>query len=370
MRAVTRYICGMLLMRLALLLVGIVSLLISFELMETADNILAATDGRSYPLLRFVVLRAPDLISQMLPIAALIASILTLGDLLRHRELVAIWNAGVSNFGVIRSLLPVAVLTLVVQFALENWVVPSTIQSLRAWGVVADERKDSGSESPTVWLRSGNDIVALPREAAMRGEVKDVSIFVRDARGALIERLDAPSAQPVAGGWKLDSATRHTVDPPRVTHGEELTWPGQLDLESVSLVALPPRELPLDRIIDLVINDAYGQRPTALYETWMNHRVASAFAPTLMIFLVAALAQRFRRTGTFARLFIFSLVIGFGFLVFDKATLAIGEAGLLPSWLAAWAPSLIFLALIGTILLRDEGQSSEFTAAPGRGLQG
>ena len=138
----------------------------------------------------------------------------------------------------------------------------------------------------------------------------DIHIFRRDQTGMLIERLEAASARPVPGGWLLSDVTRHAVDPPRVTREAETIWTGQLDLNALSLLALPPRELSFGRIVNLVVNDAYGQRPTALYKTWINYRVASAFTGLLMILLVAALAQRFRRTGTFTRLFVLALIYG------------------------------------------------------------
>jgi lipopolysaccharide export LptBFGC system permease protein LptF len=74
-----------------------------------------------------------------------------------------------------------------------------------------------------------------------------------------------------------------------------------------------------------------------------------------MIMLVVSLAQRFRRTGTFARLMIYSVAIGFGFFMFAGTSLAMGEAGFVPPWISAWSPNLALAALIGSFVVRDEG---------------
>jgi lipopolysaccharide export LptBFGC system permease protein LptF len=74
-----------------------------------------------------------------------------------------------------------------------------------------------------------------------------------------------------------------------------------------------------------------------------------------MICLVVALAQRFRRTGDFTRLMLMGMTIGFGFFILDGATLAMGEAALLPPWFAAWSAKLALVLLIFAIVLQREG---------------
>jgi lipopolysaccharide export system permease protein len=130
---------------------------------------------------------------------------------------------------------------------------------------------------------------------------------------------------------------------------------GRFDVEQLPLISKNLRELPILEINRLIDDEGYGQRPTDLYRTWFQYRIASAIVPILMIMLVVSLAQRFRRTGTFARLMIYSISIGFTFFVFDGASLAMGEASVVPPWISAWSPGLALAALIGSFVVRDEG---------------
>jgi lipopolysaccharide export LptBFGC system permease protein LptF len=49
------------------------------------------------------------------------------------------------------------------------------------------------------------------------------------------------------------------------------------------------------------------------------------------------------------------VAIGFGFFIFENASLAMGEAGFLPPWIAAWSPMIALACLIGAFVARAEG---------------
>jgi len=81
---------------------------------------------------------------------------------------------------------------------------------------------------------------------------------------------------------------------------------------------------------------------------------AACFTPLLLLLLVVALAQRFQRTGHVEFLFIGSISLGFGFFIINGISLAMGEVGLLPPFLAGWAPLGIFLAIAGSVAFWHE----------------
>jgi lipopolysaccharide export system permease protein len=356
MSILSRYVCRRILFHCIVLLIGMSALSLTFDLMEEGDQILAASGGEIEALLRYSLLRLPDIGSQMLPIATLLGAFLTFNNMLRHSELVAVWGGGISSIGIMRALLPVALLFSALQFGLDNWAVPATLEKLHTWGVGNFQRKGFiHGDSNTIWLRSGRDIIRIPVQEAREGRLANMQIFRREANGLLSEELDVESARREGDAWFLDGVVRRTVDPPKVTALTEIPWDGRFDVENLPLISRDLRDLPIKDINRLVDNEGYGQRPTNLYRTWFHYRIATAITPFLMIMLVVSLAQRFRRTGTFARLMIYSVAIGFGFFMFAGTSLAMGEAGFVPPWISAWSPNLALAALIGSFVVRDEG---------------
>ena len=265
MNALTVYLNKLFFVRLALLLFGIVSVVLSFDLLERSDNVLAKTNGGPLILFHYALLRIPDVASQLLPVAALLAAVLSFGELSRHRELDAMWASGVSPFKMIRALMPAAVFLIVLQFSIDNWGVPESSATLRELGVSELEDISPEAEEHGVWLRSGKDILRLPVAAAQAGRMESLTIFRRDADGMLIERLDARRARPRGEDWILEDVTRRAIEVGEQQFAPRLLWRGRIDMEHVMRLAREPRELPLDQIVEIIANDAYGQRRIELY---------------------------------------------------------------------------------------------------------
>ena len=74
-------------------------------------------------------------------------------------------------------------------------------------------------------------------------------------------------------------------------------------------------------------------------------------------FLGIPFALRLPRVGGLAAAAAMSLVLGFIFWVLFAVTVSIGQTGLLPPLVAAWAANILFAALGVYLLLRVESQS-------------
>ncbi len=364
MSALARYLNRLFFVRLGLLLFGIVSVVVSFDLLERSDNVLSTTKGGILILIQYAMLRTPDVASQLLPVAALLAAVLSFGELSRHNELDAMWASGVSPFKMIRALFPAAAILIVLQFSIDNWGVPESSAVLRDLGVSQFEDLSPAEEEHGVWLRSGRDILRLPVSAAQAGRMESLTIFRRDADGMLIERLDARRARQRGEDWVLEDVTRRAIEVGEQQFAAQLLWRGRIDMEHVVRLAREPRELPLDQIVEIIAEDAYGQRRVELYQTWLHDRIVTALTPFLMLVLVISLVQAIGKSVPFGWIFVSALALSFGFFVFDRMTLAMGEVGILPPWLAAWAPNLVLASLAGTFLIRPESSRSVAVPAP------
>ncbi len=357
MRVLSLYLSRLFLARFALVLFGLLAVTISYELAERSDNVLFASGGDLSTLPRYALLRLPDYTAQLLPIAALLAAILTLGELARHHELEVIWTTGVSPMRLIGGLLPISLLAVGIQFSINNWAIPPAMDELRGLGLDLFERRSIGDDSGAVWLRSGNDVLRVPTASAQSGELRDVILFRRDETGRMLEQVVAARAEPRGEGWALLDVERYSAETKLRRREPESYWTGRLDLDELARLAVDPSELSLIEIGTMIATEAYGQRGTEIYRTWLHHRIVSAFTPFLMIGLVISLAQFLRGRGTFTWVLIFALAVSFCFMVFAKMVLAMGEVGLLPPWLAAWAPPLVLASLIGSLLVfRESGK--------------
>lgn len=356
MKTVDLYLTRLFLMRFTLILLAGSVFVLTFDIVEVSNDILdIEADSELQATLQYAVWRLPSFLSQLLPIATLLGALLTLAEMQRHRELVSLWNTGLSPLRLMRALLPVGCLLAVLQFTLDDQVLPKTTLQLRDWGVgeFGDTADLAGSDGK-IWLRSGNDYLRISEENLGSETLDDIVIFRRDDRGLLYERLDADNAQKTTNGWLLRDVMRQGEVQNVPEKLPVYLWDGEVEPEGLRLLSRPPRELSLVQLTELVGKASYGQRSPQVYKTWMNARITGSLAPILLIFLAVAWGQDHRRSGTLTRLMVGGVAIGFSFFVINGTSVALSEVGAMPSWMGAWAPFTAMTCLIGFLVVRRE----------------
>jgi len=354
MTVLTGYLNRMFLVRFLVVLFGIIGFAAVVDLLDVAEELVGEPEGVVAAGLRYFGLRLPIMLSEMMPIAALIAGLLAVADLLRHRELVVIWSSGVRPLTILKLMLPAGLLLVATKFAVDDLALPRAASALRLWGI-GDYRStpQEGQSGDYYWLRSGHDVVRLSADAITRGEIRDVTIFRRDDDGILTERVEAERATTIPGGWRLEEVTRSRVAGREVDNLPSLDWPGAIDVDRVRLLARPPRELGLLQLQEIASAGGYGLRAREPYLTWLHQRVAGAFVPMFLMMLSFALVRRFSRTASIAPVFMTAVGIGFTLIILNGVASALGEVGLIAPALAGWGPTAALAALV--LLLASRG---------------
>ena len=348
------YLSRMLLARFALLLFGLTAFLLALDLMANGNSILAKGDGAD-ALLRYVALRSPIVVSDLIKISCLLAGLLTFASLIRHNELTAIWDAGVSQFGLFLRLLPLGVLLGGLQFAVNDLAVPVGVEGLRQWGIGDYGRpQDSDTTEGVTWIHVGTDIVRVPDTNIGESSLSDFIIFERDAAGTLLARLDVASARYVDGLWVLSDITLRSGDGSRLRSEARREWRIDLDPKSLQLLSAHPRHLAFDQIRRFANGDGQGTWAPYLYQTWLYEKLSACLVPLLMLLLSAALAQQSQRAGRVGLLFLGGITIGFAFFILNGVAVAMGEVGLVPPLLASASPVLAFTAAATSVIYWHE----------------
>ena len=348
----SRYVARMLLARALILLGGLAALMMILEFLADGDKIIETGDGVVLPVLRFTLLRLPEIMAELLPVTAMLAALLTFADLSRHSELTAIHAAGISKPRLALAVLPVGLLIAALQFVIADQAVPRTVGELRAWGI-GDYEPEEG-QSTFSWLRHGDDILRLGDFDAKAGELRDVTLFERDPEGNLVAASTAPRADWQGDGWTLHEVRRALLAAGRVERLDELRWPGDVPPALLGAAIAPPRETPLRQLIEVVRSPGLGTQPAYRYMLWLQERLAAPLTTIAMIMVIVALMRPTEGRAAQGWLIVLGVATGFVCWTFDGLVLTLGDLGLLPPALATWTPPLVFAVLAASIMLQQE----------------
>lgn len=359
MRTLIRYITRIFLGNLFVMLLAFVSLLQLLDLLNNAEDVIRRHGDSVLVLARYAVLRLPELVTFLLPFSILMASLLSLAKLSQNNEILALKASGMSFYSVLLAFLPAVALVAAVHFVLSDRVAPQTSRMLSQWDAEADSaaERPPSNQGPAIWIRDGATLARISAVVDDGKKLWGVTLFNRDSRGNLVERLTAATAAYTGDGWQLSDVERLLIT--REAGGvfaryTTRSWETSLTPNHFADLVAPPSTLTLTELLTFVTKPDTGYRPTYFYETWLHKRIALPIASVLMVLLAAPVAQGLQRYGGIGTGLAAGVGLGFLYFVTDGLVLALGEAGAIPPALAAWSPSLLFASVGGLALIRIE----------------
>jgi lipopolysaccharide export system permease protein len=183
-----------------LVLIAIVS---AVEFVGQLDDVGIAQYGLN-DALAYVALRIPRMVFEVLPAAALLGALLSLGNLAVHRELVVMRASGISLFQLLISVGLAGFVLMILMVLLGESFAPSLgayARALRAQALLDEGNLATGESA---WLKDGNRIINLRRPG--QGAEFDGGIFLYeladDTALARIARADAAGIEQ-SNQWLL-----------------------------------------------------------------------------------------------------------------------------------------------------------------------
>lgn len=305
------------------------------------------------------LLRLPAYAEYLVGFAVLVGSIAALLHLSRKSELVVMRAGGMSAWQFLRPGLLVAFVVGLLGATIFNPLAAAgrtEAESLFA-EAFGKESNVLRSRSGTSWLRQngadGQSVISAALASNRGLTLTGVTVFVFDADGHFVERVDGGRADLRDGFWEIRDAwvVRLGREPEKfVTYllSTYLTPERVTDaLGSVSSVSF--WELPaLIEVAEKAKLSTFRLR--IQYEALMSRPLLCA----AMVLLAATVSLGSFRSGSIQTMVIAGLVGGFGFFLLAEVSRQIGVAGLAPPWAAIWLPVILVMFVSASVLLHQE----------------
>jgi lipopolysaccharide export system permease protein len=309
----------------------------------------------------FLAYKVPLMVYQIVPATVLLAVLLTLGLLTRHNEILALRTSGIP---VSRIAYPFVVMAAVVSlgaFLLNEFVVSAAYeQSEYIRRVIIEGRlPHSLMVRDRIWFKGEEGFYKIASYLPAQKEMQGVTWFTVSRPFRLVRRIDATKARWEDGHWVFYDFVERAFGP---DDGMETTRATRREVslpetpQDFEVVRRETDDMPFSRLLRYIRkleSEGYDSTP---YRVDLHKKVSFPVLNIITAFLGIPFALRLPRTGGLAALVGFSLVLGFVYWILFAVAVSIGQAGLLPPFIAAWVANILFGALGVYLLLRVEAQ--------------
>ena len=350
-----RYVTRIYLHWMALAFVGLLGLSYVFTFLDLADK-LFKEETTLLTLLTYFWYATPQYVSYVLPIAALVTTLVTIGLLTRTSELTVMKACGISLYRMAVPILGFSLLWSVFLFVLGEGVLAQANRRAEALNnEIRTGRAEPFGTAERKWLvNEDGDIYHYLHFDADRNEVGSLSVYEFDGRPwSLARRTYATHAAFRDEFWQghdVWSRDFKSEDGRAYEHAAERTLPAVAPPEVFSS-ELPEAELMSYRELEQHIVELRALGFDVVSLVVELHRKASFPLVTFILTLIAVpFAVTIGRHGALYGVGA-GIVLGFTYWLVLSLFGALGTAGVLLPATAAWAPNLIFGASAGYFLL-------------------
>ena len=355
-RQLALYAARLFLTRSLAVMVMLVLVLMTLDLLGESGKILKVPGNGEAELWRYVSLRVPILISRFLPFSVLLGALIAFVGLNQHSEVVSMKAAGLSAHQILAPMIVASLGVAIALFAFNEMVVVKAARTVNAWTDADYEPiPPSSGILSNVWIRDGDDMVRARIVTGSGAQVRlqDVTIYERE-KGALARVVDVDRAAQVPGGWRLENVRTYDARMNILMRQPSMVGLRGVEPTRFTLAKVDPGERDFVALRQEIRALQAAGRPTEEARTGWWHKISGPLSTVLMPLLAATAAFGLARSGQVLLRATIGMALGFTYFVADNFSLALGNYGAYPPFLAAWAPFLLFLLIGEFVLIRQE----------------
>ena len=349
MSILSRYVVREFFRLFLILLLGVIWIYIVVNFFETLDKFVEAKPGVQTIALYYLY-QIPYLAYLMAPIAVMLAVFFSVGEMARHFEILALKALGISPFRLFRPLLFSGLLVSLLVMGATELLMPAGL-------VRARQIREEKIEKRKIPLRIGRNLSFFGKGNrfyffryidAARNIARGIMVLEFDEKGRLRRRIDATRGSYISGAWHFSHVTERRFlegDREIVEMHDQKAYPEIAEKPFDFLRRKKEIEELSARELWRIIREKRQARVDPTIELVEFHtRFSFPFVSFVILFLVFPLAASMRGVGrTYA--FGLSLFLAFFYWGLLQTAKALGMAGKMSPFIAAWLPNGIFLLL-------------------------
>jgi len=351
MKILDRYIAKTVLLAIGLVTLMLVGLQIFILFVNQLED-LGKLDFGMWQATVFVLLQMPYQVYLFFPMASLLGSLIGLGLLASHSELVVMRAAGMSIAQITGSVLKASFIVVILITAMGELLVPTLAQYANDYKTSALTGGQTLRTAKGVWVRYGNEFISIGK-ILPNNVLQNIVQFSFDADHQLKAAREIKEAHFVNKAWLATGVkqTEFLGQQTRSSTVKSLNWQVPLKPKILEISSIEPDEMTLHELNRYLREQKISKQNVHAYKLAFYQRLIQPF--TTMIMMVLAIPFIFGplRSSTMGSKLLVGATVGFSFHIMNRFFGPVSTVFQWPAELAAIGPTVVF-AFIGLYLMR------------------
>jgi lipopolysaccharide export system permease protein len=349
LRILSNYIATTYLKILALCVGAFVSIYIVMDFLEKLRGFTHAHAEIKYIGL-FFLCKIPGIITQVVPLAVLMATLLTLGGLSRTSEINAMRGCGIGLVRITMPILGIAIATSMATIFANEVLTPACYAKMQYIQQVLIDKKSPNTffRQQNIWYRDEGSILEARLFDPENKTLKGITLWQLGLGLQPVRRIEADQGIYGNNGWQFKNVVVREISNGNAFNTfnlPELKMPLGLKIDDLKVLEKGTDSMGIMALSSYCDKLRRGGYDPTRYLAHMHSRISLPFASLIMAFLGIPFALRSGRSSGIALGIAISLGIGFSYFIINSTVLSFGQAGVLPPVVSAWAANAIFAAL-------------------------
>ena len=335
-----------------------IGLYLAVDFFERIDNFVKVGLPLTRALIYFQA-KIPFILSLIVPLAVLLAVLITFGLMHRSNELTALKAGGVSTYSLIKLVLLIGVGFSMLMFVLTEAVLPvaKTVEN-RIWLQEVKREKMLSTREQNIWIKGNRQITHIRYYHHPQRRIFDITSNFFDDTFRVIRRVDARRGEFVDGRWVLFDVIEQKRNPQTGDFGVTFhdQQPEHLDFMPADLqrVAKRSEEMNLRQLWGYIRRIEAEGYDAGAYRVDLHAKIAYPLVCVIMAILGSGIALKGYKQEGLAVAIALGIGTAFSYWIVYSFCLSLGYGEMLPPYLAAWMANLMYMCFGCFVLLNAE----------------
>ena len=350
MKILNRYLIKEASYSILLIIAALLAMFAFFDLLQELESVGKGTYGIGKIIL-FVLLSAPGHIYEIVPVAVLIGTIYSLGQLSRNSELIIMRVSGMSILNIGITLLRIGLVFALITFIVGEAITPISEKTAQRMRIKAIDSVIAQDFRSGLWVKDGKNFVNV-EQVLPDAQLVNIHIYEFDENFQMKAINQAKTGTFNGETWDLTDLTKTNLSKTNVKsiHLAKSQWKSLIRPELMNILLVVPEKMSAWNLYSYISHLNKNKQKTSRYEIALWAKLVYPMACLVMVMLALPFGFLHQRSGGVANKLFAGVLLGIVYQVLNKVSL---HLGLLNDWTAfssAVMPTFLFL-LTGILML-------------------